>query len=63
MGSDSDLPVMFSAVCTFDRFQIPYEPMNVSAHRTLDWLVECVAARGDKWKKRFLSGYDRYTVR
>ena len=54
---------MFPAERILDRFQIPYEPVNLSAHRTLDWLVECVAARGDEWKKGFLSGYDRYTVR
>ena len=45
---DPELPVMFPAACILDRYQILYKPMNVSAHRMLDWLVKCVAARGER---------------
>jgi phosphoribosylaminoimidazole carboxylase len=48
MGSDSDLPVMFPAARILDRFQIPYELMNVSTHRMLGWLVEYLVARGER---------------
>ena len=48
MGSDSDLPVMFPAARILDHFQIPYEPMNVSTHRMLGWLVEHLVARGER---------------
>ena len=51
MGSHSDPPVMYPAACILNRFQIPYEPTNVSAHCTLDWFVEYVAVRGDRWKR------------
>lgn len=34
MGSDSDLPVMESAVETLKEFQIPFEVRIISAHRT-----------------------------
>ncbi|KAI0286201.1 AIR carboxylase-domain-containing protein [Russula brevipes] len=49
MGSDSDLSVMLPATRMLDRFRVPYELTIVSAHRTLDRLVEYArpaAARG-----------------
>ncbi|MEW6088000.1 MAG: 5-(carboxyamino)imidazole ribonucleotide mutase [bacterium] len=40
MGSDSDLPVMKSAMDVLDKFGIPFEAKVSSAHRTLDRTVE-----------------------
>ena len=57
MGSHSDPPVMYPAACILNRFRIPYEPTNVSAHAGL-----VCGVRGGAWGKRFSSGYDGYTV-
>ena len=40
MGSDSDLPVMQEAASILDKFKVEYELTIVSAHRTLDRLVD-----------------------
>lgn len=40
MGSDSDLPVMAAAANMCEKFGIEYEVSIVSAHRTVDRLVE-----------------------
>lgn len=34
MGSTSDLPVMEKAAKLFDEFEIPFEMLALSAHRT-----------------------------
>lgn len=42
MGSASDLEVMSGAEQTLIQFGVPYEKKVVSAHRTLDFMVEYV---------------------
>lgn len=36
MGSESDIPVMESSICVFEKFKIPFEVRILSAHRTPD---------------------------
>lgn len=47
MGSDSDLPVMRPASTVLTRLQVPHELTIVSAHRTVDRMVQFArGARG-----------------
>ena len=43
MGSQSDWPIMRKATTLLDKFDIPYEAMVVSAHRTPKRLYELLA--------------------
>jgi len=40
MGSDSDLPVMQEAAKALEEFNIGYEVMVVSAHRTPEYMFD-----------------------
>lgn len=40
MGSKSDLPIMEEALQTLDTFEVPYEVMIASAHRTPEKVLE-----------------------
>lgn len=48
MGSDSDLPVMDSAVSILKKFDIPFELTVASAHRTPERAVEIAATARDR---------------
>jgi phosphoribosylamine--glycine ligase len=48
MGSDSDLPVMDSAVSILKKFDIPFELTVASAHRTPERAVELAASARDR---------------
>ena len=56
MGSDSDLPVMRSAMDVLDKFGIPYEAKVSSAHRTLDRTVEYARNADKKGIKVIIAG-------
>lgn len=42
MGSDSDLPVVAETLKIFDKFEIKYSVNIASAHRTSEFVKECV---------------------
>lgn len=42
MGSDSDLPVVVETLKIFDKFEIKYSVNIASAHRTSEFVKECV---------------------
>ena len=49
MGSKSDWPVMRQAVTLLDKFEIPYEAMVVSAHRTPKRLYDFADTAEEKY--------------
>jgi phosphoribosylaminoimidazole carboxylase len=53
MGSDSDLPVMRPAAGILARLQVPHELTIVSAHRTVDRMLQF--ARGARGRGEWLS--------
>jgi 5-(carboxyamino)imidazole ribonucleotide mutase len=51
MGSQSDWPTMREACAILDQFQVEYEHLVVSAHRTPQWMfqyAQCASERGLK---------------
>ncbi|MDD5774216.1 MAG: 5-(carboxyamino)imidazole ribonucleotide mutase [bacterium] len=56
MGSDSDLPVMRSAMDVLDKFGISYEVKVSSAHRTLDRTVEYTRTLDKRGLKIIIAG-------
>ncbi|WP_459826532.1 5-(carboxyamino)imidazole ribonucleotide mutase [Hydrogenophilus islandicus] len=49
MGSESDWPTMRAAADLLETFEVPFEALVLSAHRTPDWMfayAETAAARG-----------------
>ena len=49
MGSESDWPTMRAAADLLEAFEVPFEALVLSAHRTPDWMfayAETAAARG-----------------
>ncbi len=56
MGSDSDLPVMSAAAQMCEKFGIEYEVSIVSAHRTVDRLIEYSKTAEDRGLKVIVAG-------
>jgi 5-(carboxyamino)imidazole ribonucleotide mutase len=56
MGSDSDLPVMSAAADMCEKFGIEYEVSIVSAHRTVDRLVEYSKTAEEKGLRVIIAG-------
>lgn len=56
MGSDSDLPVMSAAADMCEKFGIEYEVSIVSAHRTVDRLVEYSKTAEQRGLKVIIAG-------
>jgi 5-(carboxyamino)imidazole ribonucleotide mutase len=56
MGSDSDLPVMSAAADMCEKFGIEYEVSIVSAHRTVDRLVEYSQTAEERGLKVIIAG-------
>ncbi len=56
MGSDSDMPVMKAAAEILSDFEIPYEMGIVSAHRTVDRMIEYARNAGDRGVKVIIAG-------
>ena len=42
MGSDSDLPVVSETLKIFDKFNVKYSVNIASAHRTAEFVKQCV---------------------
>jgi 5-(carboxyamino)imidazole ribonucleotide mutase len=56
MGSDSDLPVMSAAADMCEKFGIEYEVSIVSAHRTVDRLIEYSKTAQERGLKVIVAG-------
>lgn len=56
MGSDSDLPVMSAAANMCEQFGIEYEVSIVSAHRTVDRLIEYSRTAEERGLKVIVAG-------
>jgi len=56
MGSDSDLPVMSAAADICEKFGIAYEVSIVSAHRTVDRLIEYSKTAEERGLKVIVAG-------
>lgn len=56
MGSISDYDVMVEAVNIFEEFNIPYEKKIVSAHRTVDLLVDYSKSAKERGIKVIIAG-------
>jgi len=56
MGSDSDLPVMESAIEQCEEFSIPYEVAIVSAHRTPERMVNYAKTARERGLKVIIAG-------
>jgi 5-(carboxyamino)imidazole ribonucleotide mutase len=56
MGSDSDLPVMSAAADMCEKFGIEYEVSIVSAHRTVDRLIEYSKSAEERGLKVIVAG-------
>jgi phosphoribosylaminoimidazole carboxylase PurE protein len=56
MGSDSDLPTMVEAEKILKSFNIPLEITVVSAHRTVDRMVEYAKSARDRGLKVIIAG-------
>jgi 5-(carboxyamino)imidazole ribonucleotide mutase len=56
MGSDSDLPTMQAAADTLTLFNIPFELMVVSAHRTPDRMVQYAKTARERGLKVVIAG-------
>jgi phosphoribosylaminoimidazole carboxylase PurE protein len=56
MGSDSDLPTMVEAEKILNSFNIPLEITVVSAHRTVDRMVEYARSARDRGLKVIIAG-------
>ena len=56
MGSDSDLPVMSAAADMCEKFGIEYEVSIVSAHRTVDRLIEYSKTAEERGLKVIVAG-------
>ena len=56
MGSDSDLPVMESAIAQCEAFSVPHEVAIVSAHRTPDRMVTYAKTARERGLKVIIAG-------
>ena len=56
MGSDSDLPIMESAIAQCEEFAIPYEVAIVSAHRTPQRMVNYAKTARERGLKVIIAG-------
>ena len=56
MGSQSDWPTMKNASTTLDDLQVPHESRIISAHRTLDRLVDYMATARERGIKVVIAG-------
>ncbi len=56
MGSQSDWPTMKNASTTLDDLQVPHESRIISAHRTLDRLVDYMATAQERGIKVVIAG-------
>jgi len=56
MGSDSDLPVMQSAIDVLVEFGVPYEARVVSAHRTPEVMVEYARTAAERGVRVIIAG-------
>ena len=55
MGSDSDLPIVAETLKIFDNFEIKYSVNIASAHRTAEFVKECVNNSTKKGAKVFIA--------
>ncbi len=56
MGSDSDLPIMESAIALCEDFSVPYEVAIVSAHRTPQRMVKYAQTARERGLKAIIAG-------
>lgn len=56
MGSDSDWPVMEAAALALAEFEVPFEVGVVSAHRTVQKMVEYATSAADRGLKAIIAG-------
>ena len=56
MGSQSDWPTMKNASTTLDDLQVPHESRIISAHRTLNRLVDYMATAPERGIKVVIAG-------
>ena len=55
MGSDSDLPVVAETLKIFDKFNVKYSVNIASAHRTAEFVKQCVNNATDNGAKVFIA--------
>ena len=55
MGSDSDLPIVAETLKIFDNFEIKYSVNIASAHRTAEFVKECVNNSTKRGAKVFIA--------
>ncbi len=56
MGSKSDLPTMELASQVLDDFEVPYERLVVSAHRTPEWMVSYAKSAEERGLQVIIAG-------
>ncbi len=56
MGSDSDWPTMKAAADALAEFDVPYEVAVVSAHRTVDRMVDYARTAADRGLRVIITG-------
>ncbi len=56
MGSDSDWPVMKGAADALAEFDVPYEVAVVSAHRTVQKMVDYARSAADRGLRAIITG-------
>lgn len=56
MGSQSDWPTMREACEILDQFQVPYEHLVVSAHRTPQWMFQYAQSAVERGLKIIIAG-------
>ncbi len=56
MGSDSDWPTMQAAAGALAEFDVPYEVAVVSAHRTVDRMVDYARTAADRGLRVIITG-------